>query len=423
MTAPTTHPDVRMAPLAAEQQDALVDLDQWAFAYPLDEVDLATYAAGLEPERTIGAYVAGAGGQELAGIHATRSLEMPVPGGAVPTGGLTWVGVHPGWRRRGVLTAMMRHHLQAVAERGEPVSALFAAEPAIYGRYGYGLASRAVLLTLPRGAALRTVPGGEALHVSFEHADTDRHAGLLAACYDAARRDRPGWVSRPSPADQRELLEDLPVRRRGAESLRLLLVRDGGPDGELRGYAVFARAVSWQDGGPDGTVRVRSVVARDPATARELWARLTDLDLMARVETDHRALDDPLVHLLVDWRAARPRMVDAVWVRLVDVPAALAARRYARPVDVVIEVEDAVLPANARRWHLRGGPDGAACTPTDEPAALRLDVRELGAAYLGGESLAALGAAGLVQELGSGALHEAAAAFAWPVAPYCGWMF
>ncbi len=141
-------------------------------------------------------------------------------------------------------------------------------------------------------------------------------------------------------------------------------------------------------------VKVRELCAPDPAAARALWGLLVDLDLTAKVEVGCLAVDDPIVHLLVDVRAAEPDWQDNLWVRLLDVPAALAGRRYAAPVDVVLEVRDAVLPANAGRWRLPGGPAGAEVAATDAPADLALDVRELGAAYLGGQSLAALAGAG-----------------------------
>jgi predicted acetyltransferase len=127
--------------------------------------------------------------------------------------------------------------------------------------------------------------------------------------------------------------------------------------------------------------------------------------------------------MLVDPRSAKPVVVDGIWIRLVDLPAALTARRYSRDVDVVLEVTDALCPWNAGRWRLTGGPDGAECTATTDAADLSLDVRELGAAYLGSESLAHLASAGLVRVADGDALIRAAAAFSWPVRAYTPWMF
>ncbi len=136
---------------------------------------------------------------------------------------------------------------------------------------------------------------------------------------------------------------------------------------------------------------------------------------------DLRPADDPLLYQLHDSRRARVRVVDNLWVRIIDLPGALARRAYSSPVDVVLEVTDELLPANAGRWRLRaGGPGGGAdCARTDEPADIALDVRELGAAYLGGTRLAALAAAGLVAELRPGAVGSLSTAMSWDPAPWC----
>jgi predicted acetyltransferase len=259
-------------------------------------------------------------------------------------------------------------------------------------------------------------------------------------------------VSRRSPGLRRLHLRDQRASRNGGESLRILIAEAeteagagagagaeaeagastgagagagaGAGDGRsVRGYVLFRRKAAWSDAGPDGTVLIRECVARDPAAARALWGRLLDLDLITRVETWDQPLDDPLVHLLVDVRAATPKLADGLWLRVVDVPAALVGRRYAREVDLVLGVRDAICAWNTGNWHLKGGPDGAVCERTSAEPDLELDVRELSAAYLGGETFTALAAAGLVQERRESAVLQAAAAFSWPVAPYNSWMF
>jgi predicted acetyltransferase len=176
-------------------------------------------------------------------------------------------------------------------------------------------------------------------------------------------------------------------------------------------------------------VLVREVAALDAAAAHRLWSVLLDLDLTATVESGMLAVDDELLHLLVDPRATVPKVSDNRWLRLLDVPTALAARRYSAPVDVVLDVHDARLPANAGRRRLATGsqgPDGAwdaQVASTSEPADVTVDVRELGATYLGGRSLAALARAGLVTEHRAGALQCVSAAFRWPLAPVCSWVF
>lgn len=414
---PHVAPQVRVVPLGPDRRDDLLAVDQWAFAFDDSERDPEFGLLGLEWARTAGAEV----GRELAGVHSAYSLDLPVPGGEVPAAGLTWVGVHPQFRRRGVLRAMMDDHLRGVRDAGrEPVSALWAAEPAIYGRFGYGLASTGLTMTLARGAAMVDVPGAEELVVTMERADPDRHTASVQHVFDRVRARRPGMVSRPGGLAHK-VLADPPHTRHGAESLRLLLVFDAG--GDPRGYALFRRKSSWGDGRPDGEVQVQEVNAVDAAAARAVWGRLVDLDLMSRVATDVRPTDDALLHLLVDVRAARPRLWDGLWVRLVDVRDALQRRRYTGDVDVVLDVRDAVCPWNEGRWRLRGGPHGATCEPTRDDADLALDVAALGSAYLGGPTLHALASAGRVRELVPGALDAASVAFGGTVAPYCGWTF
>jgi predicted acetyltransferase len=279
-------------------------------------------------------------------------------------------------------------------------------------------------MTVGRGAELRDVPGSADVSVRLERVDLDRHVDLVAECYEAARAGIPGFVSRDSPGTRRIALDDqLATRRRGGvETLRIAIAEsdDGGP---ARGYALFRRKNNWEGATPNGTVQIREAIVRDPAAAHALWSRLFDLDLMGQTEVGDRPLDDPLLSMLVDARSAKPVVVDGIWIRLVDLPAALAARRYSRDVDVVLEITDALCPWNAGRWRLVGGPDAAECTATKDAADLSLDVRELGAAYLGSESLTHLASAGLVRAADDDALVRAAAAFSWPVRAYTPWMF
>jgi predicted acetyltransferase len=407
MTLPTGYRIVDVGQDAAREW---MVADTWAFPSDLEPDTLVEWPSSLDWTRTRGIR---AEDGELVASHASFAYHrLPVPGARISASGLTWVGVHPGHRRRGLLRAMIDDHFSRSLGRDESVSLLFAAEPAIYGRFGYGLAAHQLSLHIPRGAALRDVPGSDRVRLRLEALDVERHAPVVAAVHGAV--DRPGWTTRETAEAQAAFLHDPSQLRRGAEPLRIAVAERGG---HPVGYALLRRKLDWQRGGPSGVVKVREVCASDPAAARALWGLLVDLDLTAKVEVSCLAVDDPIVHLLVDVRAAEPDWQDNLWARLLDVPVALAGRRYAAPVDVVLEVRDTVLPANAGRWRLAGGPEGAEVAATDAPADLALDVRELGAAYLGGQSLAALAGAGLVEELRPGTLAPAATAFGWPLAP------
>ncbi|MBX9244277.1 GNAT family N-acetyltransferase [Actinotalea ferrariae] len=413
----TSLPDgYRLVDLPQDRRTDVLVLDAWAFPTSMTDEQLVGLDSPLSWDRTRGVE---ADDGELVALHASYPFTtFPVPGARTPVSGLTWVGVHPGHRRRGLLRAMITDHFTRSLARGEAVSALFAAEPGIYGRFGYGLAAQDLRLKIPRGAALRDVAGASDVRIRIERLDRERHDDVVHRLHGAV--DRPGWATRDTPELRRTRLSDPEAFRGGAESLRIAVAeRDGAPVG----YAMFRRKESWDVPGPRGTVSVREVVAPDAAVARALWGVLVDLDLMATAEAWLLAPDDPITHLLVDLRAAEPRLVDNVWVRLLDVRAALATRRYAAPVDVVLEVTDATLPANAGRWRLTGDTRGAEVTSTRDEADLVLDVRELGAAYLGGTGLAGLASSGLVAERRPGALAQAATAFGWPLAPVCSWVF
>ncbi|MGO4755272.1 sterol carrier protein domain-containing protein, partial [Streptomyces sp. 2MCAF27] len=189
-------------------------------------------------------------------------------------------------------------------------------------------------------------------------------------------------------------------------------------DGEVTGYVRFAVNPDWDLAVPKGVVIVRDLEALDPASRGALWRFLFDIDLTCKVRIGRRPVDDPWQHMVSDIRRCQIQLRDDLYLRPVDVGAALEARTYALPVDVVLEVTDAFCPWNEGRWRLTGDAKGASCERTSDEPGLRLDVRELGAAYLGGTSLSALAGAGRVQELRPGALAEASAAFRSDVAPW-----
>ena len=426
MSTTTTTTGYRLFEITADRVEDYRAVDGMAFAEPARDPALDAEVPFAVPlDRAVAVETEDG---EIVAVHGSYAFTLPTPGGSVACAGLTWVGVRPDHRRRGLLSTMMRAHLDRSLARGEHVSALFAAEPGIYGRFGYGSASDHLRLTMPRGAALRGVPGSADLTVRFVTLDPAAHESLVEDVYAAAGRGRPGWIRRGSDALRRIAVADPAAWRSGGEQARLLTVH--APDGSPRAFAILRRTQTWADGGAEYPVQVRLSAAVDAAAAHRLWSVLLDLDLTAKVSTGMLPVDDPLLALLVDTRRPVPRVSDNLWVRLLDVPAALAGRRYAAPLDVVFGVRDAMLPGNDGAWRLVTGEAGADGTygARVEPAGavapdLELDVRELGAAYLGGRSLAALAAAGQVTAARPDALHRAATAFGWPVAPVCPWVF
>ena len=356
-----------------------------------------------EPERGLLAEEDGT----LVGHAAAYTRELTVPGAVLPAAHVTLVGVAPTHRRRRLLTRMMHRQLREVREGGdEPIAVLWASESAIYPRFGYGLAAQKLqLAVLNREVTLRGGPGAGRLRL----VDPAASQADFSKLYESLRAHRTGWSGRDERW-WRFVLADPPSRRDGATELRAVLHE--GPHGTT-GYALWQTRSGWTPTGPDGTVTVREVVAADAEAYRALWQLLLSVDLTRTTQYFFAAVDEPLLHLVDDPQRLGGQLGESLWVRVVDLPRALATRRYAAPVDVVLEVTDPLLSENAGRWRLVGDRDTARCTPTDSPADLACDVLELGSAYLGGVSLAALAAAGRVRELTPGALTAASTAFGW----------
>ncbi|MER6177212.1 GNAT family N-acetyltransferase [Streptosporangium sp. NPDC001681] len=387
-----------------------------AFASPVPPHRAELYLGVTEFDRSLGLF----DGDLLVGCTAVCSFTMNVPGGPIPVGGVTAVGVLPSHRRRGVLSSLMTRQLSDLHERGEAVAALYASEAAIYGRYGYGRAADSLVFRIPtaKAAFTRHAPVDPDLRLRIVRPEDAR--ATFEKIHESALDERPGLYAR-TPGRWDSVLSDHEADQGGAGPLRAVVVED---DHGARGYALFRIRPSWtEDDVFDGELRLKELFGLDPAAYALLWRHLLDRDLVSHVTAQNRPSDDPLIHLLAEPRMLHARWLDELWIRVVDVERALPARRYSAPVDVVIDVEDDVCPWNARRWRLTADTSAARCVPCDDPADLALPVSVLGAAYLGGRPLAALLAAGVVRESRAGALRELSTAMSWDPAPWGGTIF
>ncbi|MDH6131590.1 putative acetyltransferase [Kitasatospora sp. MAA4] len=415
MTQPGGHPDtLDLRTLAESDWEAWYRCVEIAFGGESESPPRRELWRGLtEFDRSLAVW----DGPAPVGAAAAYSFRMAVPGGAVlPTAGVANVGVLPTHRRRGVLTALMRHQLDDIHERGESLAALTASEPAIYGRYGYGLATWKMGVEIARARVQVRRPEGDTIRLRL--ADPVETSAACERLYAELVPLRPGMLARRPGWEQLPVI-DPPEDRGGRSPLQCVLAEDR-TSGELLGYARYSAKGDWQHGGPAGVVRVRDTMAASPQAYAALWGFLLDLDLTDTVLGENLPVDDPLLHLVSDPRRLMPKLTDALFLRLVDVGDALCSRDYQAPLDVVLDVTDEFCPWNTGRWrlHSAGPGKGANCEPTTDRAELALSARELGSAYLGGRSLAALAGAGLVQELRTGALAEASRAFGWDVAPW-----
>ena len=347
-------------------------------------------------------------GQIVGGCHS-HLLDMSIPGGTSMAAGVSNVEVQPTHTRRGIMTRMMRHQIDGIHERGEPLAALFATESGIYGRFGYGI------------GAVHEQWSIEKRHSAYAH--------LL---------DSPGRLEFVDPAD---ILEKLPdVSRRGTQGRPAVfqrsmhhwedMVRDpihseGGSgglfyvayveDGRIDGYA------SYRTQRPTVTVNELVAVTREASAA--LWRFCFDLDLYERTEAMKRPVDDPLPWMLADPRRMQRSTRDGLWVRVVDAAAALEQRTYATGDQLTLEIRDEFCDWNQGCWSLEMSPEGGNCRRVTAGADLAISVSALASVYLGAATFSTLQQAGLVDETTPGAVRRADRAFAVVLKPWTPYNF
>jgi predicted acetyltransferase len=397
--------DVRACASLDEVRDGLAPIFHFFGRAAPDEDTMQRVSRVLEPERL---HAAWEDGRAVGGAGAF-SFQLTVPGGRVPAAGVTTVGVLPTHRRRGVLRAMMRAQIDDVHARGEPVAYLWASEAPIYGRFGYGLASLAGAFEVRRDHSAFAEPFERVGRARL--VDTDEALELFPPIYERVAVEHPGMFAR-SPAwwESRALADPEWRRGGGGEMARVVLEVDGQPEA----YALYRLHPSWEGGSSTGKTSAIEAMGVSPTATREIWRYLLDVDWMERVEGSLLPPDHPLVLLLAEPRRMRFGLGDGLWVRLVGVEAALAARTYEDGEPIVLDVRDTFCPWNEGRYRV-----GRGVERTDDDPDLRLDVSALGSVYLGGFTFADLARVLRVEEARAGSLGRADALFRTDRAPWC----
>jgi predicted acetyltransferase len=395
--------EVRPSRDRAEFSGALYGIWQYFNAPPVDDA-LDRWIEWIGFDRMHGAFE---DGRPVGGAGAF-TFDFTVPGGSLPCAGVTVVGVYPTHRRRGILRSLMRAQLDDVHERGEPIAALWASEETIYGRFGYGLASWSGDISVKRewGSFARPLERrGQARFVVEDEAKT-----LFPPGWEAFRRQRPGVFSRTEAWWTGRVLRTPPEQ---AATPRRFVALD--VEGETQGYAVYKSTPGFEGGVSNAKLDVIEAVGATPQALAEVWRFLLDVDWMDTINGYFLPPDHPIFLLLANPRRARYRRGDCLWMRLVDVGAALSGRSYLADGAVVFEVRDAFCPWNEGRWKLEGG----TASRTEDAAEIALDVDALASAYLGAISFAELRAALRIEELAEGAVARADAIFGWRPLPWC----
>jgi predicted acetyltransferase len=403
--------EVEIRTITEDEREAFLRGTEIAFSSQLKDDELEAFLPTVEPDRSFAAF----DGDRIVATAGALSFRMVVPGGGrIPAAGVTAVGVHPTHRRRGINTRLMRSILDQAVERGESVALLLASEGAIYGRYGYGLTSllgefeaEAARMSFVRGSA----PEG---HVDL----VPKEDALLAIdeVYEAAlgpggiERD-PRWrdVSLATVGEDKDKPWFYAIHRSEA--------------GEADAYVVYTMKHEWPHSIPSGTVTVSECVASTPAGYAGIWRYLFDIDLVAKVEAWNRPVDEPLFHLLREPRRLHFLVNDGLWLRVVDVVAALEARAYRSDGRITFELFDDFLTETAGRYELTIEGGSGHCIRTDADPDLAGAINVLGATYLGGATFHQLARAGRVDERTTGAIDRADAVFTSARAPWCPFHF
>jgi predicted acetyltransferase len=395
-------------PVIADEFEAFRATNAFGFGHNVDDTPFDEITLYGELERTTAAFEDG----EIVGTTGIYSFDLTVPGGTVPTAGVTWVAVRPTHRRKGILRGLMRTQLDNVRERGEALAALWASEAPIYGQFGYGQAAEGVEMRIERPfTALRHI-----VPFSGRTRLVEREEALMTwpAVYEMVRPHQPGMISRSQKWWELRQLWARSHPPSGYSKSYLIQYEEAG---QALGYVRYQIKEVWDEGAPAGKMRVLELIAATPAAYSGLWSYLFGVDLIGTITQEWGHVDEPLTHMLADPRRLVRRTQDTLFVRLVDVPKALAGRKYSADGQLVFEVNDAFCPWNSGRYVLEGGREGATCSKTDVSADIVLDAEALGAVYLGGNRFQTLARAGRVH--GSiGALRRADAMFAWDPLPW-----
>lgn len=376
--------DIRLRVMEPGEARSWLEVTETSFGAGLPDDVFEDLRHVLEIDRSIGAF----DGDTMVGTAGAYSLRMTVPGGEVDCAGVTMVGVVPTHRRRGVMTAMMTHQLRDVAERGEPLAALWASEDAIYGRFGYGSATVQALADVPRHRA--TLLDDGPLDGTLRLVDQDEAIERFPAVYDRVRETTPGMFRR-SEKWWRHRVARNPTRDEEGPFFRALLEQDGEP----AAYAIYRVHQKWERGASRGHVDLREVMAATPRGHRDMWKFLFGVDLVESVRSSSFFLpsDHPLQLMLAEPRYLNFLLSNGLWLRVVDVGKALSSRSYERASGLALEVRDPLLEQNDGTWLLA---DGKA-SKVGGPGEIRLGIAELGALYLGQFTFAQMLAAGRIE--------------------------
>jgi predicted acetyltransferase len=390
-----------------EEHEAFMATMGATFSFEPSPFDNELLDSLIGPDRLLAAF----DGDKLVATYGAFPFEMQVPGGSVKTSGVTIVTVLPTHRRRGILTEFMKRDLLAAKDRGEVVASLWASEPAIYGRYGFGPAAYEIGWELPKASAI--MHDAPDIRGAVRFLDETEAKQSLPAIYESALEGVPGSNHRTGQWWHTRFIADDPERRQGRPARRIALLER---EGEGVAYAIYRTKAT----GMNSELSLVELVGIDAAAEKAMWQYLFEVDLTEVIKAGLRPSHDPLRGWLVNPRAMKPKAVDdSIWIKLLDVPAALAARTYRASGSITFEMVDEYSPWNSGTWVLSVAEDGTGeCAPTDASPDITITPGGLGSLYLGSHSAFAMASAGEATGT-TAAIAKLDLMFGWHIAAWC----
>lgn len=324
---------------------------------------------------------------------ASWVTELTVPGGVLPACAISSVTVAPTHRRRGILRSVMAGELRTAARQGIAVAVLTVSESTIYGRFGFAPAAAAAQWELDARRARWFGPDAPG-RIDFVTREQGR--ALAETLHEGIRRTSPGEIAMPGGHLDRYLGTRPDAEK--PEHVRAVQYRSAA--GDVEGLAVY-RVTENHDDFTASTLDVSLLLAATDEAYAGLWRFLLSMDLIGTIRVSELAVDEPLWWMIADQRAATITVRDHQYVRVLDVPAALAARTYDVADTIAIDVADPLGIAGGT-FVLTTDSDGAGAVDVvdDAPVGIplvRLGIAELSALLLGGVSAVTLARAGRLE--------------------------
>lgn len=403
---------VQVRPATADELEAVLQAISVPFGFDPSPARIERFVKTIEVPRLRVAI----DGDQIVGTLGAFSLQMTVPGNVLATAGTTVITVLPTHRRRGVFRKLITEHLSEVHRHAESLSALWASESTIYGRFGYGPASERSSMKLDKPwARFRQPPD---VRGTFRLVERDEALRVFPKISEEVASRRPGMFLRSDNWWAHRVLFDPEEAHAGSTAHRRLLhFRECRPVG----YCLYrTRAVPDQ---PGMELKVLELVAADIDAEKAIWNYLLSVDLVTSISYWNQPVDDPLRWWIEEPRRMERKIQDSLWIRLIDVPTALEGRRYSSPGSLVLRLRDEICPWNNDIFRLDVDGDGRArCRPAKSDPQLELTPEALASVYFGGTRFHDLERAGIIRGTAD-ALRRAEALFAWDRLPWCPELF